>query len=550
MRRRLIDILLILAILALPFLGALQACDGGSSGSPSTPPPTNRAPVAVLSHTGPDEGPTPLIVKLDASGSYDPDGDKITFLWLFSDGTTADGAQVEHEFTTGGRHSVRLTVTDKWGVADDEGPIDLLSYGLANSAWPKYAHDERNSGVSQNTGPMMDLANAEAGGAFPRYWRGGSEGDIIRAICVGYDGVVIYTQGTWLRARTASGDVLWDLQAESVITAWPAIAYDGSIIVGTKAGWVHKVSPDGIPLWSVDLRNSISPYVRLLTAINIDHNANIYLCGMHPYEGNAGYSPYECALVKLSFDGELLWQRQLPKLSSSVYMLGAAPAILPNGNIVVNGIQGAIFTPEGDLVAEIIYPPAESGTKSRAPLGPPSVGPDGSIVFSHLRAPLFTDNGAYVLNLLGPEINLWESVSYGAGYVQAPVWSPDGVTLLERKNGNDNQGARGFYLLTRSSYGGLARTRLITFPTSDNPMPYYNNCVAGAAEDRLGRIYTSCLGLRAYSPVSAASIYPFVSNRYSMWSYTRPSSSMTPPVIGDDNWLYVGYGNDILAIGD
>lgn len=78
----------------------------------------------------------------------------------------------------------------------------------------------------------------------------------------------------------------------------------------------------------------------------------------------------------------------------------------------------------------------------------------------------------------------------------------------------------------------------------------YYDYVSGAAEDGNGRLYISCAGLRAMSPISSVSLYPYVANRYSLWTYEKNLPLMTPPVIGEDNWLYVGCGDDILAIGD
>ncbi|AFK21295.1 hypothetical protein HFX_6171 (plasmid) [Haloferax mediterranei ATCC 33500] len=56
----------------------------------------------------------------DGTGSSDPDGDVLTFEWDFDgDGITdATGAVVKHTFTTGGKKTVTLTVTDEHGASD------------------------------------------------------------------------------------------------------------------------------------------------------------------------------------------------------------------------------------------------------------------------------------------------------------------------------------------------------------------------------------------------------------------------------------------------
>ncbi len=48
----------------------------------------------------------------DASASYDPDGDLLTYLWDFGDGKTARGAKVKHVYKKRGDYQITLTVDD------------------------------------------------------------------------------------------------------------------------------------------------------------------------------------------------------------------------------------------------------------------------------------------------------------------------------------------------------------------------------------------------------------------------------------------------------
>ncbi len=52
---------------------------------------------------------------LDASASFDPDGDDLFFEWKFQDGTTAKGSRITHDFKKSGEHSVWLKVADNSG---------------------------------------------------------------------------------------------------------------------------------------------------------------------------------------------------------------------------------------------------------------------------------------------------------------------------------------------------------------------------------------------------------------------------------------------------
>lgn len=60
---------------------------------------TNNAPVANFSGYNEPCADNPKIVYLDASLSFDPDGDELSYFWDFGDGTTATGVTVSHDFT-------------------------------------------------------------------------------------------------------------------------------------------------------------------------------------------------------------------------------------------------------------------------------------------------------------------------------------------------------------------------------------------------------------------------------------------------------------------
>ena len=77
----------------------------------------NRAPEASASGT-PTSGDAPLTVGFSGSGT-DPDGDDMTYLWDFDDGTTTSTeAGPSHEYTTAGTYTATLTVTDEHGLSD------------------------------------------------------------------------------------------------------------------------------------------------------------------------------------------------------------------------------------------------------------------------------------------------------------------------------------------------------------------------------------------------------------------------------------------------
>ena len=61
-------------------------------------------------------GAVPLEIYFDASNSYDPDGDIISYAWDFKDGNTGSGETLNHTFSSIGSYKVELTVTDDKGA--------------------------------------------------------------------------------------------------------------------------------------------------------------------------------------------------------------------------------------------------------------------------------------------------------------------------------------------------------------------------------------------------------------------------------------------------
>ncbi|MFD1587794.1 PKD domain-containing protein [Halorientalis brevis] len=55
-------------------------------------------------------------IRFDGSNSSDPDGSIASYAWDFGDGTTAIGVSRTHSYSSTGTYTVRLNVTDNWGL--------------------------------------------------------------------------------------------------------------------------------------------------------------------------------------------------------------------------------------------------------------------------------------------------------------------------------------------------------------------------------------------------------------------------------------------------
>jgi PKD repeat protein len=97
----------------------------------------NMKPVAVAS-ASPAQGPAPLWVYFTGSGSYDTDGNIVSYAWTFGDGGTADYASPTHYYANAGTYTANLVVTDNaggkgtntvtiWVGASNRPPVAVVS---------------------------------------------------------------------------------------------------------------------------------------------------------------------------------------------------------------------------------------------------------------------------------------------------------------------------------------------------------------------------------------------------------------------------------------
>jgi PKD repeat protein len=77
---------------------------------------TNRSPVALITAV-PMFGPAPLTVAFDARRSTDPEGQALSFSWVFGDGQSGNGATIQHTYVDAGSYTATLRVTDAGGAS-------------------------------------------------------------------------------------------------------------------------------------------------------------------------------------------------------------------------------------------------------------------------------------------------------------------------------------------------------------------------------------------------------------------------------------------------
>ncbi|RBL92948.1 ThuA domain-containing protein [Chitinophaga flava] len=88
----------------------------------------NRAPLATI-QSNQLTGALPFTVKLSAEGSVDPDGDKLTYLWYFGNGSKKETSTptVEFTYSTAGEYNVYVEVQDGKGGKTKSSEIALYA---------------------------------------------------------------------------------------------------------------------------------------------------------------------------------------------------------------------------------------------------------------------------------------------------------------------------------------------------------------------------------------------------------------------------------------
>jgi glucose/arabinose dehydrogenase len=109
----------------------------------------NFAPTASFA-ASPATGAPPLLVNVDASTSYDPDGSIASYSWNWGDGSPAgSGLTASHTYASAGSYTIALTVTDNQGATGTATQSVVVSSGNL----PPSAHIE-GAAPTSGTAPL------------------------------------------------------------------------------------------------------------------------------------------------------------------------------------------------------------------------------------------------------------------------------------------------------------------------------------------------------------------------------------------------------------
>ena len=165
--------------------------------------------------------------------ALDPDG-KVLFLpggalsWGQISGSDFGSVTPEGIFTAKSIGSARIRLAEVGANISNEANIEIInrsgSGGLANSAWPKFRGDARNTGRSSGSG---------ATGI--KKWEFATGGPIGSSPAIGVDGTVY--SGSYYKLYAIDGSTgvkKWEFTTGGAIYTSPAIGLDGTVYIGSN----------------------------------------------------------------------------------------------------------------------------------------------------------------------------------------------------------------------------------------------------------------------------------------------------------------------------
>jgi outer membrane protein assembly factor BamB len=277
--------------------------------------------------------------------------------------------------------------------------------GLADTAWPKFRGNARNTGLSSHAGPQTNAVN----------WTYDTGSAITSSPAIGLDGTILVgsSGGVFWRFQP-DGSPIWGLVAsDSPFDSSPAVGADGSVYVASYDGVVRSFSTQGTGQgWRTTPGGFIasSPAIGLNGSIYIgSQDGNVY--ALNPGDGSTTWTRATGAEVNSSVavgaDGTIYvgshdgYTYALYPTNGSVKWAAAtgqvneSPAIGSDGTIYVGTPGGYVYALNpGDGSVKWRYAVYNWVTAS------PAIGPDGT-VYVVVTGSLIVNNYVYALRSNG-----------------------------------------------------------------------------------------------------------------------------------------------------
>ena len=231
------------AVIAVDLAG--QESDLSDEISYTTSPPIENQPPVALASADVIAGQVPLLVNFDASDSYDPDGNVISYSWTFGDGGSSDEIYPSHTYVQPGIYTVQLTVTDSEGaigttaleiVVTEEIPEVAINFQPSNVEVPEgflpdsgYSYDEQR-GYGWNGGGRLFPVDRNS------YWSPDQQHDTIMYINPYQQWEMAVPNGTY-EVTVSIGDPKKSLYRQNIQVEGQIVFKNAKV---AKGNWVEE----------------------------------------------------------------------------------------------------------------------------------------------------------------------------------------------------------------------------------------------------------------------------------------------------------------------
>jgi PKD repeat protein len=132
--------------------------NSGPWNPPPTPHPKNRPPSAKINV--PTYAHQNQLITYNGTGSFDPDGFIISYIWDFGDGITGSGLVVTHSYASNGNYTITLIVTDNSGSTSSNSTTIVIAEEKPGFLFDVYLELEPNVVfLGQNITGVVTLIN-------------------------------------------------------------------------------------------------------------------------------------------------------------------------------------------------------------------------------------------------------------------------------------------------------------------------------------------------------------------------------------------------------
>jgi PKD repeat protein len=138
--------------------GITVTSSSGSWNPPPMPHPRNRPPCTKINV--PTYGQQSQLIICNGSGSYDPDGVIVSYIWDFGDGTIENGVVVTHSYARIGNYTITLMITDNNGSTSSNSTMIFIAEEKPGFLFDVYLELEPNVVfLGQNITGLITLIN-------------------------------------------------------------------------------------------------------------------------------------------------------------------------------------------------------------------------------------------------------------------------------------------------------------------------------------------------------------------------------------------------------